>query len=298
MKDKLYKIKVIIVTFNSEEVIETCLKKLSESYKQCYLDVVVVDNGSSDSTLDILAESQGRYLKYQIVLSENLGWGHANNIVLKDVLEKEANNFDAVLLLNPDAEAPKGALDVFADVLLSSSNRIAGISPYLVESTGRIAPMKSLFGKKLKHVVIKGAQHVLSDRLHGAFMLISVDALIKVGLIDENYFLYMEEVDWCVRAKNMGYTLLISEEISMLHRVDSEERPHRIYYQWRNEFYFTYKNFKFPVAAYYLIRRFFLTLPSAMLSFFRLMRWDLVKACVYGVLDGVRFKKGKSKEYT
>lgn len=174
--------------------------------------VTVVDSGSPDSTPDMVARE---FPEVRLLRCRNIGFSAANNLVLRQAKAR------AVLLLNPDTEVYEGTLDA-ALTRLWSDGRIGMVGVKLVTETGELDhACKRSFPTPLSalaHFIGIGrhrsASSALSqyratqlgddepgevDAVNGAFMLCRSEAVHEVGLLDEGYWLYMEDLDWCHR---------------------------------------------------------------------------------------------------
>lgn len=285
-------IKVIIVTYNSSEDIINCLQALKNVSKKFKLSIRIVDNASSDDTL----EKVDQFSKdIEIIrMTENLGYAYGNNIGIK-LTASENITYKYVLLLNPDVVCNIGCIDRLAKIL-ECNMEVGMVSPKVIESarqTSKISSFRSLWGLPFKPVLL-GSEYIMQvDRLHGCCLLIKANLLDIVGLFDESYFLYWEEIDFCLRVKSAGYKMFLINTIEVSHRLGGAERSHRIYYMYRNQFYFALKNFGVVIGFIFLTRR-FLTIVREFINFIILKRWDLIAAGIAGLVAGIKGEKGRS----
>ena len=202
--------------------------------------VTVVDSGSPDGTPDMVEREFG---EVRLLRRGNIGFSAANNLVLR---ESEA---EAVLLLNPDTEVYAGTLDA-ALARLRSEPRIGMVGVKLVTESGELdhackrsfpTPLSALahFTGVGRNVGSgeggrgpEGASGALSqyrathlgddepgevDAVNGAFMLCRAEAIREVGLLDEGYWLYMEDLDWCHRFWDAGWKVFYEPAGVALH---------------------------------------------------------------------------------
>lgn len=190
--------------------------------------VTVVDSGSPDGTPDMVARE---FPEVQLLRQGNIGFSAANNLVLR---ESEAT---AVLLLNPDTEVYAGTLDA-ALARLRSDPRIGMVGVKLVTESGELDhACKRSFPTPLSALahftgVGRGADGALGqyrathlgadepgevDAVNGAFMLCRAEAVREVGLLDEGYWLYMEDLDWCHRFWDAGWKVFYEPAGTALH---------------------------------------------------------------------------------
>jgi hypothetical protein len=223
-------LEVIIVSHGAEPLLRRCLRSLAENPAAVPMGVTVVDSGSPDSTPDMV---EREFPAVRLIRRANIGFAAANNLVLA---ESEA---DSVLLLNPDTEVYAGTLDTVLS-RLHSEPRIGMVGCKLLTETGELdhackrsfpTPLGALghftgVGRR------EGASATLSqyrathlgddepgevDAVNGAFMLCRSAAVREVGLLDEGYWLYMEDLDWCRRFWEAEWSVFYEPAAVALH---------------------------------------------------------------------------------
>ena len=223
-------LEVVIVSHGAEALLRRCLRSLGEHPATGGMRVTVVDSGSPDSTPDMV---EREFPGVRLLRHENIGFSAANNVVLR---EDEAR---AVLLLNPDTEVYAGTLDAGL-ARLYSDERIGMVGCKLVTESGELdhackrsfpTPLSALAhftgigrgddaGESLSQY---RATHLGDDdpgevdAVNGAFMLCRAEAVREVGLLDEGYWLYMEDLDWCHRFWDAGWTVFYEPAGTALH---------------------------------------------------------------------------------
>ncbi|HET7119820.1 MAG TPA: glycosyltransferase family 2 protein [Solirubrobacterales bacterium] len=223
-------LEVVIVSHGAEGLLRRCLRSLREHPPGAEMRVTVVDSGSPDGTPDMVEREFG---EVRLLRRDNIGFSAANNLVLR---ESEAA---AVLLLNPDTEVHAGALDA-ALARLRSQARIGMVGVKLVTESGELDhACKRSFPTPLSALAHftgigrdEGAGAALSqyrathlgddepgevDAVNGAFMLCRAEAVREVGLLDEGYWLYMEDLDWCHRFWDAGWKVFYEPAGTVLH---------------------------------------------------------------------------------
>jgi N-acetylglucosaminyl-diphospho-decaprenol L-rhamnosyltransferase len=223
-------LEVVIVSHGAEALLRCCLASLREHPASGEVRVTVVDSGSPDGTPDMVARE---FPEVRLLRQGNIGFSAANNLVLR---ESEAA---AVLLLNPDTEVRAGSLDA-ALARLWSQPRIGMVGCKLVTETGELdhackrsfpTPLGALahftgVGRSERAAEALGqyrATHLGDDEagevdaVNGAFMLCRAEAVREVGLLDEGYWLYMEDLDWCHRFWDAGWKVLYEPAGVALH---------------------------------------------------------------------------------
>jgi len=285
-------IKVVIVTYNSANEIAHCIESLSASSAKYTVEITLVDNGSQDETLRVVA---GLAQPVHVISSSNMGYAHGCNLAIREALQS-GKEYEAILILNPDLELSAGVVDRLAEALFSSPD-IGGVSPHTMEESGNEKHRhKTLFGAAMNERCIVGRDVVESDRLHGCCMLLRMEVFRKTGLFDEQYFLYWEELDFSVRAIADGFRLLLCYDVLVYHRCDTQERTHRIFYMWRNQLLFAGKRYS-GLARLRLLARRALSSLRELLGFVKAKRLDLVRAAMVGLFAGLRGETGRSSNH-
>lgn len=226
----LLDLEVVVVSHGAEGLLRNCLRSLQEHPAAGQMQVTVVDSGSPDPTPDMVANE---FPAVRLIRCANVGFSAANNLVLR---ESEAR---AVLLLNPDTEVYAGALDA-ALARLWSDERIGMVGVKLLTESGELDhACKRSFPTPLSALAhftgvgrSEGASSALSqyratqlgddepgevDAVNGAFMLCRAEAVREVGLLDEGYWLYMEDLDWCHRFWDAGWKVFYEPAGTALH---------------------------------------------------------------------------------
>jgi len=222
---------VVVVSHGAEALLRRCLGSLREHPASGVgAQVTVVDSGSPDGTPEMVARE---FPEVRLLRRGNIGFSAANNLALR---ESEAG---AVLLLNPDTELHPGALDA-ALARLDADERIGVVGVKLLTETGELDhACKRSFPTPLGALAhftglgrANGASPTLSqyrathlgddepgevDAVNGAFMLCRAAAVREVGLLDEGYWLYMEDLDWCHRFWDAGWKVFYEPAGVALH---------------------------------------------------------------------------------
>jgi GT2 family glycosyltransferase len=223
-------LEVAIVSHGAEELLRRCLRSLRDHPPAGSMRVTVVDSGSPDGTPDMV---EREFAEVRLLRRGNIGFSAANNLVLRDT---EAA---AVLLLNPDTEVYAGTLDA-ALARLRGDARVGMVGVKLVTESGELdhackrsfpTPLSALahftgVGRRdgangqlsqyrATHLGVDEPGEV--DAVNGAFMLCRSEAVREVGLLDEGYWLYMEDLDWCHRFWDAGWRVFYEPAGVALH---------------------------------------------------------------------------------
>lgn len=229
---------IIIVNWNTQELLAQCLRSVAENVRGCGcsdIETFVVDNASTDSSV-VLVHEQFPWVRL-IENAENIGFARANNQALK------LARGNTLLLLNPDTVATAGAIELLWSVLDATPEAdIVGAqllnadgSPQL--SCGAFPSLWSelpLINRRLKHVhritpvSVSGKDHAVQsvDWVSGACLMIKREAYAAIGSLDESFWLYTEEADWCYRARQAGGAVLLVPDARVYHfaRASSGQR--------------------------------------------------------------------------
>jgi GT2 family glycosyltransferase len=223
-------LETIIVSHGAEDLLRRTLRSLEEHPASGDTSVTVVDSGSTDSTPEMV---EREFPRVRLIRRDNIGFSAANNLILRE------DGADAFLLLNPDTEVYAGTIDTALARLLSDP-RMGMVGCRLVTESGELdhaakrsfpTPLAALahftgIGRR------SGAPPALSqyrathldddepgevDAVNGAFMLCRGAAVRDVGLLDEGYWLYMEDLDWCRRFWQHGWKVFYEPAAVALH---------------------------------------------------------------------------------
>ena len=221
------RLSIIIVNFNGSEHLLRCLESIAAHPPVVSAEVVVVDNASTDGSHAHVA----RFPSVRLVrLAENNGFSAGNNAGIR------ASTGELLLLLNNDTLTPSGALDTLV-ARLDDDPRVAVVGPRLVDGEGRtelsFGPMISPFGELRQKVVLSlyerrfGAierwvdsttrREQFVDWVSGACLLVRRRVAEEVGLLDERFFLYTEDVDFCASIRARGWKVLFAPSAEIVH---------------------------------------------------------------------------------
>ena len=233
---------IVIVSYNVSDLLRDCLASVYDSRGDLTFDVCVVDNDSHDGSAGMVADE---FPQARLVRAENRGYAAGNNLGLqefgygRDGSEPRSARPRFALLLNPDTILPPSAL---ADILQFMEEHpqaaVAGprlvradgsldracrrsfhtpkVAAYRFSGLGRLFPNSPRFGRyNLTYLSPDLTTEV--DSVVGAFMLIRGEALAEVGLLDEQFFMYAEDLDLCYRIKQRGWQVWYNSGVTVLH---------------------------------------------------------------------------------
>jgi N-acetylglucosaminyl-diphospho-decaprenol L-rhamnosyltransferase len=263
---------IVIVNWNTRDLLRDCLKSVYESQGSFTFETVVVDNCSRDGSCAMVGNE---FPQVHVIESEiNGGYAYANNLGLR--------RFHAryYLLLNSDTVLPPHALEQMLEFM--DTHPEAGMAgPKLVLADGsldlacrrsfptvensfyklfglsRLFPKSKRFGRyNLTYLDPDETAEV--DSVVGAFMVVRGEVIEQVGGLDESYFMYAEDLDWALRAKQAGWKVYYYPEVTVLHykRKASEQNRDKANYEfWRAMYIFYRKHYAeaTPSWVHYLV---------------------------------------------
>jgi N-acetylglucosaminyl-diphospho-decaprenol L-rhamnosyltransferase len=214
---------VILLNYNTRHLLLDSLQKISADLLAAGWQVIVVDNGSSDGSAQAVA---ARFPQVTLVVSEqNVGFAAGNNLGLQQA------RGDTVILLNTDVLVTAPQLQALADYL-SAHPTVGAVSPGLRTAAGE--PQSFAYGgdpspryllrRGLRRLLRSGPLHdwavtspIDVDWVSGACLAVRTTAYMQVGGLDERYFLYFEDVDWCDRIRQAGWRVVYNPMIQVVH---------------------------------------------------------------------------------
>lgn len=239
MSKKAIDLSIIILNYNTKELTRTCLESVIQAKNKADMwEVILVDNGSTDGSVEFLVQAikdlnVSSWVTH-ISLSTNIGFAAGNNKGIHIAQGK------AILLLNSDTEIKKEAIQRSLELLWSRES-IGVVTAKLVLSNGLIDPachrgfptpwasftylsgLETLFPQSYwfsqyhqgyKNLSIK---HQV-DAISGAFFLIKKEVISTTGLLDEDFFMYGEDLDWAYRIRSNGWEIWYEPDAIVLHK--------------------------------------------------------------------------------
>ena len=298
MKAQTLVLSIIIVNFNSCEYITKCLESILKDTKEMETEIIVVDNSSADNSVAVI-----RKLYPQVLVIENprnIGFAAANNIAIKKARGKY------ILVLNPDTIISTGTTIELLN-FMTLHPEIGMLSPKLIRQDGsldtacrrsfptpfdiyfhllgldRLFPNSKLFAHyNLSY--LNPSESCEVDCVAGAFMLVRSAAVNMVGLMDERFFMYVEDIDWAHRFRLQGWQVYYYANREVLHykhgSTNKEKNGmlpefYKALYQGYDKFYaqqtptifnwtmfFTLRIFLFFALISFRIRKYFMTISQ------------------------------------
>lgn len=237
-------VSVVIVSWNTRRHLVNCLESLLADSQSCNVEIIVVDNASSDGSLEAVAE---RFSVVKLIKNtENLGFAKANNIGIN------ASSGKYICLINSDVKVLENCIDRL--VAFMEANPLVGMAgprilnpdgtlqvscrhfPSLWNNLCQVAGFNKVFRNSrffsepfMKYWVHDEVRSV--DAIRGCFWIIRRKALDEVGLLDERFFFYGEDIDWCKRCRNAGWQIVLYPNAEAIHHggASSSNAPIKFY---------------------------------------------------------------------
>jgi GT2 family glycosyltransferase len=284
---------VIIVNWNTKDLLCQCIDSLTQTLKKIDTEIFVVDNGSTDGSVAAVRE---KFPGVRLIENPvNMGFARANNQAIS------LSSREYLLLLNPDTRAKDEAIPQMLS-FMSSHARAGLVGAQLLNADGSkqnsIANFPSLATELLNKSLLRwlfpekfpGKERdypnpVEVESVIGACVLVRREAVNQVGLLDEKFFLFLEETDWCFRVKKAGWKIYHIPQAEIFHfqgkSAEAEKGKTRIEY-YRSRYHYFRKNrgsFQTSVLSIGLIIKLLVELVFAtiacMVTLFIVKKWRI-----------------------
>ena len=264
------------------------------------LDILIIDNGSGDGSAELLQDALPQH--QHIALPENVGFAAGNNVGLRHALDHGHRH---ALLINNDAFAAPGMV---SELLRESADDIALVAPKIYYDDRRDTLWFAGADQYPRLLEQRNGGRDQIDRgqfqtrdvdyLLGTCLLVNMAAAGRVGLLDERYFMYYEDLDWSQRMRDEGYRLRWSADARLYHRVSSstggKDSPLRRYYLARSSVLFFRRHARRGSPVMIFLYR--LASGVRALGYFgRTRQWSAACAYLRGVRDGWRLAENKKE---
>ncbi len=233
---------IVILNWNTSELLQRCLETVMASQGDFTYKVVVVDNASTDDSVAMVRE---KFPEVEVIASEiNGGYPYGNNLGLRALGFHGPGHADAdapryAVLLNPDTEVPPDAfaqmthymdarpeigvagpklvlLDGSLDLACRRSFPTPLVSLYRFSGLAKLFPKSPRFAR-YNMTFADPDQELEVDSVVGAYMQVRREAIEQVGLLDETFFMYGEDLDWAYRIKTAGWKVYYHPKVQVTH---------------------------------------------------------------------------------
>lgn len=253
-------VSVVIVNYNGIHLLNECFQSIQESSYQ-HIEVIVVDNGSTDGSVDYIKKKKIKNMAVKIIANEhNLGFAKANNQG-----EKIATG-EYILLLNNDAFLTEKTIEILASSL-KGNNEIAVVQPKIIFSKTKKLQSGAAFLTPFGFLYYFGFGHNADDKCYnktmdifsanGACILIKRSIIKKAGLFDDSFFAYYEETDFCHRVLLSGKRVVYVPKTTVFHKGGQTamilNQSFIFFHAFKNRLNSTLKNFERGTLARMLV---------------------------------------------
>jgi hypothetical protein len=294
-------ISVVSVNFNQPEATKAFLLSL-KNYCSLKLEIIIVDNAS-----DINSEDEFKEIVPELLFirsKTNIGFAGGNNLGITQA------KGDYILLLNNDTEIVKGSIETLVSELKNDKN-IGLLSPLILYHDDQTIIQYAGF-TPLNYLTARNKQLGLCEKntgqynglsyqtgfCHGAAVICRKTDLLKAGLMDESYFLYYEELDWCEKFKRIGKTINFTGKTHIYHKESisvGKDSPIKIYFMTRNRMLFIRKNTGLFNTILFSLYYTFIACPKLMLALAKNGNSNKVKYVLKGLLWNFTNSKNSTK---
>jgi GT2 family glycosyltransferase len=234
-------ISVIIVGWNAKHYLELCLESLATAPPRRSMEIIVVDNASADGSADMI---EARFPHVKLIRSnENLGFAKGNNVAIRECQGRY------IALVNPDVIVFPDCLDCLSD-FLDNNPKVGNVGPRVFnpdmtqQSTCRRFPTlwnnfcsATGLATAFKNSKLLAGEHMFYfphdrtlpvDVIVGCFSMIRRETFQQVGLLDENLFMYGDDVDWCRRCWDAGWQVVFFPGARAIHDRGKTTAPYPV----------------------------------------------------------------------
>lgn len=257
---------IVIVNYNVAALLRRCLQSVLDSDDTLSIAVCVVDNASKDESVALVRDE---FPDVTLIANQvNVGYPAANNQGLRVLNVGAENGPRYALLLNPDTEVPSNAFVDFV-AYMDEHEQIGVMGPKLVLPDGsldlacrrgfdsmaalvyRMLGLSRLFPRSRRFArynmtFLDEGELADVDSVVGAFMMVRTAALQGVGLLDDRFWMYGEDLDWAKRIKDAGWRVVYNPAVTVLHvkRASSRQNPRAQVEFYRAMLIFYYKHYR------------------------------------------------------
>ena len=241
---------VIIVTFNALEKTKETLSILAWARKEPNIRIFLADNNSQEDLIGYVRKNFSWIYSYQI--GNNLGFAGGMNFALEKIRE-EKFDFEYLMIVNPDLKIDRESTMRLVESLKDSGEQVGIIGPKVISNEGipenTVLKDIGLLGFMYKVIIQQinktttspGFVHPLPkvitevDGLSGACLLFKKKLIDELGFFDNDYFMYQEDRDFCIKARKAGWKILFNPEVEVKHYRGSSSETRTNSYLWLKE---------------------------------------------------------------
>jgi len=282
-------INILLLNWNSSDDIKTCIGQIIKSNFNQYR-LILIDNNSSEIDKNKLTiiynELKMKFVNkiYLIQNSENFGYAGGNNRGYEYLRQ---NNLDGdILILNPDVLISENTLEQLR-IVLNSDNSVGAVMCRSVNTDGRVLyDSISMNGLDQKYLT-SSSNIVETDYVAGSCMLLRREVIDKIGLFNEKFFMYWEEVDLSFRIKKLGYKLLSTTSTNVTRKENDKSRSfNMIFYMTRNVFLM--KKYHTHITSKDMLIILLKMFKGSILNSYKYSDINYLLVFIKGVLNGIK----------
>ncbi len=278
---------IIIVNFKTAELTLACIRSLYEYAPKCSFEVILVDNGSQD---DIQPRVESEFPKVRFIeTGDNVGFSRANNLGIHN------SNGDYIVLLNSDVKLIEPVWDVLLETMRQQPDlgvlgcREVGAEGRYQLSCGHFPNFINEIIRKIMHYRLSINDHHIRDYLDekysalgkvdwvsGSCFMVRRKALVDSGLLDEQFFMYFEDIDLCRRIQNKGWGIRYTPAVTICHYGGRSAQHNllRVLVEYRrSQAYFTRRYYGFfgaiLIRLFLIVKYGFSVLPWSLIFLFK-----------------------------
>jgi len=270
---------IIIISYNTKDLLKKCLLSIEKTINDYSYEIIIVDNASKDGTIEMIKNEFPQV--HLVINNNNIGFAKANNYGI------QLSKGRFILLLNSDATLHTNCLNKMIKFMERQKNA-AALGPKILNYNNTLQSKGNHFPSLLKTLLLILKINIILpkkylyrifpklfwdeneirkvDWISGCCMLIRKDALKDIGLLPENYFMFYEDVEWCLLAKNKGYDIWYYPEAAITHIGSSSPNNEIIKISVISTLNFFRKHSKKFYGAIYLILELLLASESLILN--------------------------------
>ncbi|MBM7609076.1 GT2 family glycosyltransferase [Lysinibacillus composti] len=249
---------IVIVNYNTKKLTLECIDSIYKATMNEAFEIFMVDNNSSDDSVQAIKET---FPEVKVIANkENVGFSRANNQAIKvskgryvlllnsDTIVKETTLSTIIAFMDDHQDiGATGCKVVLPDGTLDKACHRGFPTPeasfYYMAGLAEKYPNNHKYNSYHKSYLDMNEIHEI-DCLVGAFMMVRRETIVEVGMLDETYFMYGEDIDWCYRIKEAGWKVYYYPKVSIVHYkgASSRRKPFKIVYEFHRAMFIFHKN--------------------------------------------------------
>ncbi len=281
-------INIFILNWNSTNDIDNLLNSLKKSNNKLFR-IILIHNGSDDwmELLSLSEKYEHCFETHIIKNNDNLGYAGGNNSGLNYLIKKQLEG--DILIANPDIEVTEYTLDSMLDAFIDNQN-VGAVMIRTTDLNGEILyDSISLLGLFQKYIRTE-QKYIETDYVAGSFFLVKREIAERLGLFDDTFFMYWEEVDLSFRIRRLGFKTISTTNSIIIRKKNAEIRSfNAIFYSVRNSFLISGKYRK--INSFHLAKYLVYMFSVSFVKFLKSANYRYLLSFFSGLVNGYKFKK-------